>query len=77
MDTHPPTHTHTHTTYLSLKALVPVFVCKFSPDSLCGNLLAAGDEEGSVRLMNTRRVASHSVIRGTEHIPYSGKLGEH
>ena len=62
------THTHTHTLHTSIpkthQAPVPVFTCKFTPDGLHGHLLAAGDEEGSVRLMDTRRPGSQSLIKG-------------
>ena len=34
-------------------------------DGLYGNLLAAADEEGSVRLMDTARPASKSLVKGT------------
>ena len=38
----------------------PPFASKFTPDGLHGNLLAVGDEEGSVRLFDTRRSLGHS-----------------
>lgn len=42
---------------------VPPFACKFTPDGLYGNLLAVADEEGSVRLMDTARPASKSLVK--------------
>ena len=52
-------------TYIHTQGSVPAFACKFSKNGLHGNLLAIADEEGSVRLMDTRRPASKSFIKGT------------
>ena len=48
------------------------FVILFA-DGLHGNLLAVGDEEGSVRLMDTRRSASQALVAG-QSVSASSKL---
>ena len=42
------------------EGLVPPFATAFIPDALDGHLLAVGDEDGLVRLLDTRKRATHS-----------------
>ena len=44
-----------------------MLACQFSKDGLGGHLLATGDEQGQVVLMDTRRRAKQSVIEGIVH----------
>lgn len=43
---------------------MPSFACKFTPDGLHGHLLAVSDEDGSVRLLDTRKLLSESSLSG-------------
>ena len=43
---------------------VPPFACKFSPDGMYGHLLAVADEDGSVQLLDTRKLLSEALVSG-------------
>ena len=49
---------------------MPAFACKFTPDGLHGHLLAVADEDGSVRLLDTRKELSEGFISGKSTILY-------
>ena len=51
-----------------------MLTCQFSRDGLGGHLLATGDEQGQVLLMDTRKRAQQSVIEGISNVKHTSKI---
>ena len=50
-----------------------MLTCQFSRDGLGGHLLATGDEQGQVLLMDTRKRAKKSVVEGISNEKHFSK----